>query len=322
MSSYIVTGATSFIGKYLISNLCRQSTHIYAIIRPSSPSRQYFLHMPNVTTVLADMGDTETWKQCIEKADYFFHLGWDGVGDEGRANWQIQSENVKNAIACIHAAAKMGCRAFLFAGSQAEYGIRYENISHPHPHPGGQICKDEAITEETPCNPVLNYAKGKLNVCQSALPLASQLGLTYYHTRIFSIYGKGDHPWALIPTCIKTLCAGREMRLSSCEQKWNYMAAADAADVIVRLMESGAPSGIYHIAGRDTRQLKSFIRDIYDICGGLGSLSFGTYNPSEPPASLNPSIGKLQAAIGPWTERPFRDEISAMVESYRTTGEL
>lgn len=299
----VMTGATSFLGHYLVNELEHRNAEVLAIIRPDSRKQDMYADCPHVRTILVDMDNVNTWVEAIGTADYFLHLGWDGVGAAGRADAAIQQKNIQTAIRCIIGAETLGCRAFLFAGSQAEYG----------PQTG-------IITEETPCCPVIEYGKAKLQVCKQAMARPSLM--KYYHARIFSVYGEGDHPWALIPKCIRTLSAGEDMSLSSCTQYWNYMYAADAAYALCGLLLSGAESGIYNIASKDTRRLREFVEEIYNLCEKMGHLSFGTYKFTESPVNLQPDISRLNCVVQNIPFTPFEKAIAQMVFKYKVKGEL
>ena len=137
------------------------------------------------------------------------------------------------------------------------------------------------------------YGKGKLRVLNNLMPLAQELGINYYHSRIFSVYGPNDHPWTLVSSSINTFIHGEEFKASSGDQLWNFMYIDDAAGALVSLIESNAPSGIYNGASNDTRPLKDFIGEIYKCCGGKGILSLGAYTPVEKTYNLHPDISKI-----------------------------
>lgn len=118
------------------------------------------------------------------QAKAWLHLGWDGAGSDKRKDVKLQEKNIGYALQSLHTAAALGCKRFLFSGSQAEYGI----------------C-NEWMKEEQECHPVSEYGKDKVLVYQQATKAAKELGVDYIHTRIFSVYGPGDHPWSLIETC-------------------------------------------------------------------------------------------------------------------------
>ena len=111
------------------------------------------------------------------------------------------------------------------------------------------------------------------------------------------------------------------MKLSSCMQYWNYMYATDAAYALCGLLMSGAESGIYNIASKDTRRLKEFVEEIYDACEKNGSLSFGTYDYTEKPVSLQPDITRLASVVGDIPLTAFDEAVTRMVRKYRMFGE-
>lgn len=303
MSKYVVTGATSFIGEAVVKELLKKQHQVYVIVRPTSKKRQLYQESWDCHPVFLDLDHIEQCESIIKNADCFLHFGWDGVAAKGRSNSEIQAQNVNHSLMCVKTASKLGCKSFLFAGSQAEYGIKYD-----------------VIREDTVCEPILEYGKGKLDVLKMAQPLAQSLGLKYYHARIFSVYGPGDHPWTLVSSSIEKFLKGEEFKASTGEQTWNFLYIDDAAHALVSLVESNAESGVYNIAGEDTRPLKDFIVEIYRSCGGKGSLSLGAYIPIEVPNNLKPDITKLTNIIGPIMSVAFADGIKRIIEKRENGG--
>ncbi|MEG2404337.1 MAG: NAD(P)-dependent oxidoreductase [Oscillospiraceae bacterium] len=279
MKIAVVTGGTSFIGAQTVRLLLSKSYKVFAIVREGSKNLAALPENSNLQIVMADMWDTDKWVNAIGNADLFFHLGWDGVGAEGRANIAVQNKNIDMTLACLKGASLLRCSRFVFAGTQAEYGEHFDEI-----------------TEETPCNPIIEYGKAKLAVYQKASILAKKLNIQYIHTRIFSVYGKGDHEWALIPSCVKAFCKNESIALSHCTQKWNFMHVSDTAAALVALAQSekSAKYDLYNVASADTRVLKEFVKTIYSLTGCNAELQFGSrLNMREKPVSLMPSVSRL-----------------------------
>lgn len=93
------------------------------------------------------------------QAKAWLHLGWDGAGSDKRKDVKLQEKNIGYALQALHTAAALGCKRFLFSGSQAEYGI----------------C-NEWMKEEQECHPVSEYGKDKVLVYQQATKAAKELG--------------------------------------------------------------------------------------------------------------------------------------------------
>ena len=96
--------------------------------------------------------------------------------------------------------------------------------------------------------------------------------------------------------CIK-LKNGEDVYLSSCEQYWDYMDVADAAEAIRLLGEKGKDSESYNIANGDYHKLSYFVEKAAEVLGADKNLiHYG--QKAEPFVSLKPSVSKLKADTG------------------------
>lgn len=314
----VVTGATSFIGAPMVDKLIEMGHDVYAVVRPASKNLARLgtgrerLHVIEMNLQEADRLDDVILVPC----EAFFHFGWDGAGSDNRMNRAVQQQNVADSLKAMEGAKKLGCRSFLFSGSQAEYGIHRE-----------------AMTEDTPLNPVSEYGKAKVDFCRQAMELTdrwNQAGcdchgdscaergsdrFRYIHARIFSIYGPGDHPWSLVESCLKTFPAGGCLSLGECTQMWNFLYLDDLLEALTALWLNGA-DGIFNVAGEkdETRPLKDYVRLMYEACGCHGSYSCGRRpQNAEGPANLIPDVKKLMEATGWRQETPFKEGIRRMI---------
>lgn len=299
---YIVTGATSFIGLELVGLLLSQHHEIIVICRPGSKALS---KIPNgVEIVMAEMSDYGNLYKDVEKADVFINLAWGGTGHDGRNVQDIQNENVINTIAAMFAADKMGCKVFVEAGSQAEYGTVLEKI-----------------TENTPCHPFSEYGKAKLEVKERLFDLSEQLGIKYIHLRIFSLFGENDHPWTLVMSCIEKMLHNEPIDLSPCTQNWNFLYVKDAVRQIAGLCDYAVNTSdykheVYNIASKDTRELKAFVEEMYSLTQSKSELHFGAVIPSNV-VSLNPDVTKAEAATGYVSNHQFKDIINSIIRKYK-----
>lgn len=294
----VVTGATSFIGSAVCQALLNRGCEVFGIVRPESVSRNRLPTHPHFHEVLCELSNTEVWVSAIGQADSFFHFAWGGPGIDGRSNVDIQKQSANLAMLCVRAAARLGVGRFFLSGSQAEYG-RVSGI----------------IREETPCHPVLEYGKQKHDVSQRAPLLAQSLSMEYVHARFFSVYGPGDHPYTLIPSCIRCFCAGETMALSECTNRWNFLHVEDAAEATIQLMtcQLEKPTCLVNLAGTDTRVLKEFVEEIHRLAGGKGRCDYGARKTAETPVDNWPDVGLLQHLTG-WVPRiPFDQGIMALI---------
>ncbi len=281
----MITGGTSFIGLAVTGELLRRGDHVWTIVRPGSPNRGKLPVHDHLHQVELGLEDMERLPERLGGGhwDGFLHMAWDGVGSAGRSDPAVQEKNIRCSAETVKSAAALGCRRFLFSGSQAEYGS----------------CR-ELTAEDHPCAPVSQYGKAKLEFGRQAAALCEELSMEYIHARIYSVYGPGDHPWSLVNSCLKTFSAGGHMELGECTQHWNFLYIDDMAAAMAELLrQDGISPGIYNVAGEDTRVLREFVEEMYACCGHQGSYEYGKRPPNaEGPASLLPDVGKLKLATG------------------------
>lgn len=295
----VVTGATSFIGAATVQRLLMQGHEVCAVVRPGSANLAHLLAQApesgafgwlelDLQEIARFPYQTGAWTQ----ADAWVHIGWDGAGSDNRTRRDVQQDNVRHSLDAVRTAAALGCTRFLFTGSQAEYGR----------------CR-EAITEDAPCHPVSEYGKAKVDFYRQAERLCKELDLEYLHTRIFSVYGPGDHPWSLIQSCIGAWKQDGVIELGECTQKWNFLYIEDAASALVCLLTKGR-AGVYNIASEDTRILREYIEELYRLCGSRGSYRYGVRaENAEGPADLMPDITKICQETGWRPETTFAEGI-------------
>lgn len=298
---FIVTGATSFIGSHTVKMLLEQGHQVCAVVRPGSSNADKLEYHDNLSVVWQDLSGLNRLiedKECRD-ADIFLHFGWDGIGSAGRNDPEIQKKNLEHSMQAVKTAQELGCGRFLFSGSQAEYGIHRD-----------------AMTETSSCSPVSEYGKAKLEFGRLAMAELKGAQMDFIHARIFSVYGPGDHPWSLVNTALSTFLSGGHMELGECTQKWNFLYIEDMAGAVISLALGLAPrqSGVYNIAGNDTRILREFVEEMYELCGKRGSFSYGLRPPNaEGPASLIPDIKKIEEATGWKPAVSFADGIRSML---------
>ena len=308
----VATGATSFVGSGAVKALLERGHKVYAVLRKGSSKADRLLingAMPeNLVILEEDLGSLERLAEQIpEPCDVFLHMGWKGAGSDSRSAAAIQEENAKDSLNAVQAAKALGCRRFVFTGSQAEYGVH-----------------DALMNEETGCRPTSPYGEAKLKVRIEAEALCRKLSMDYGHARIFSTYGIGDHPWSLLSTCVNTFLSGGVMEMGACTQDWNFMYIDDAGRAVAMLceyqkslMEQGC---VYNLGGLmdETGPLKHFVETVYEMCGRKGSCVYGVRKPNaEGVVNLIPDLTKMKRVIG-WEPRVrFRDGMARVIESVR-----
>ena len=326
--NYLVTGATSFLGAAVSRELLSRGHQVYAPVRKTSANLSALPEDPCFHRIPVSMEEIGTLPaQGIPAPEVCIHFAWGGVGVRGRMDPGIQEKNLAHTMELIRTVADMGCRRFLFAGSQAEYGVTLERVREGS-MPAGPI------PETAECRPVSLYGQYKLRVMKEGGALAASLGMEYFHLRIFSVYGSGDHETSLVSSCVSAAAAGGTAELGPCAQQWNFLHVRDCAALIAALSEksgdkvrSGAVSEdntcpfvpeVYNIGSRDTRQLRDFAEEIFETAGRCGVRFLDRAAGPEGTPYLFPDISRVTEATGLEPEIRFRDGILEMLSHRRS----
>lgn len=299
---FVITGATSFVGLELIDLLLRQGHSVIAVCRKESKKLS---DIPlGVLIVTAEMSEYGNLHHYIDQADVFVNLAWEGTGHGGRNLVDIQKDNITNTTAAIFAANKMGCKLFLEAGSQAEYGST-------------QLPQKETDN----CQPFSEYGKAKLKVKEVGFELSEKLGIKYIHLRIFSIIGENDHLWTLVMSAIRKMLDNEQVDLSLCTQNWNFVYVKDAVRIIISLCinavnDAAFKHEIYNIASDDSRQLKDFVEEMKEITKSKSILNYGTVIPQNL-VSLQPDMSKTLTVSGFNDFHEFKEVITIIINKFK-----
>ncbi|HBB35118.1 MAG TPA: hypothetical protein DDZ80_22810 [Cyanobacteria bacterium UBA8803] len=164
----LITGASGFCGRHLISYLESQDVEIYTLGTKPASQRHYSLTDPADVSTLAD-----TLKTI--QPNYIFHLAGVASSSNPTLFYQI---NIVYAATLLHALEITGDRdcPVLLVGTSAEYGM----VS----------AEQVPIHEETPAHPYSHYGISKLSQTLMGLALSGQ-GRPLVMVRPFNIIGPG-----------------------------------------------------------------------------------------------------------------------------------
>ena len=265
---------------------------------PTAPVRK------RLRKVVCDAADYGSLQHKICKADAFFHFAWAHTIGPGRNDMSAQIRNIEYTINAVHAAKDLGCKIFLGAGSQAEYG-RVSGLLRP----------------DTPTFPETGYGMAKLCAGQMSRVECQNLGIDHVWARILSVYGPHDGPATMISSTIRTLLAEDVPKLTAGEQKWDYLYAEDAALAFWSMARSGHNGAVYPLGSGQALPLREYIvmlRDAIDpsLRLGLGEIPYAPLQVMH----LQADISTLQQDTGFAPVTDFAQGIRKTIEWIRSTA--
>ena len=257
MKRIVVDGATSMLGLALINECILNGISVLAIARADSKRLDAIPDSNFVRVVRCNQEDLKDFKiDHPGECEVYYHFAWGNTRSEERKNVFLQEPNIQYTLDAVLLAKRLGCRRFIGAGSQAEYG----RVS-------GQIGPN------TPVNPDVAYGAAKYAAGKMAGILCNEQGMEYIWTRTFSVYGIGDNVTTLVMYAIDKLLKGEKPSFTKAEQEWDYLYSKDAGRAFRLIGEKGKNGKTYCIGSGESRPLKEYIyvmRDAIDPSLPLG----------------------------------------------------
>jgi len=301
MKKIAVTGATGMIGAALVRYALSKGIEVLCITRKNSGRLN---NLPKSDLMKIEYCDIDQYGSLALDVNYdvFYHFAWDKTSNFYRDDVDTQTANIRYTLDALLLAKRMGCKKFIGAGSQAEYG----RVS-------GTISSDMGVAPDSAYG-VAKYAAGRLSAI-----LAEQLDIEHIWTRIFSTYGINDMDSTMISYCIRSLLNKEMPKLTRCEQIWDYLYCDDAAKAFYLLGENGKNRKVYNIGSGIAKSLKEYVETIRNAIDPNLPLGIGEreYAPMQV-MHLCADISELQKDTGFQPYTSFENGIKKTVEWYRT----
>lgn len=291
------------IGTALINECIKKGIEVYAVLRASSGKKMRLPESEKLHMVDCSLEELETLPQKImEKCDIFYHIAWGNTGENRNSSTELQSRNIAYTLAAVKAAYALGCRRFIGAGSQAEYGPM----------------DVDKISPDSPVNPTTPYGAAKLASGQLARMLCKELGMECIWPRIFSVYGIYEKETTMVASGLRKMLAGEKTSFTPALQRWDYLFSADAGRAYYLIGEKGKDGAVYCVGSGKAAPLKHYIEIMAELTGaeetGIGVRPY----PAGAVMNLCADISSLTADTGFVPEYTFREGIRETITWLKT----
>ncbi len=293
----VITGATGAIGNALINELIKHNIEVLVICRQGSERNSTIPKSELVEVVYCDISELYKMQATNKTYDVFYHLAWMGTTGEARNDMYLQNLNVKYALDALHLAKRLGCKKFIGAGSQAEYG-RFEGV----------------LTSKTPTNPENGYGIAKLCAGLMTLKEAEKTDIEHIWIRVLSVYGPFDTPNSMVASTINKLKQNISPEFTKGEQIWDYLHSFDAARAFYLVAEKGIGSKTYVLGSGKAMPLSRYIKIIGNIVNPDCEIKLGAIEYAKNQVMhLEADISELTFDTGFVPEIDFADGIKSLL---------
>lgn len=302
MKKVLVTGATGMVGATMIQQMLKDNISVTAIIRPNSKK---ILNLPVhklLNIIECNINDYLSLINKLEQDyDVFYHFAWDGTYGDSRDDAYLQDKNIKNALDAVELANHTGCKVFIGAGSQAEFG----------PISG-------LITDKKPKNPVTGYGIAKYSAALLTRIHCEKYEIRHSWGRIVSTYGPMDNSYTMIMSSVIGMVNEKRLSFTKGDQMWDYIYSEDCSRAFYLIGKYGKHGKAYTIGSGNTRKLADFIitmRDSIDTQLEIG-LGEREYFPNQV-MELCADISELAEDTGFIATTTFEEGIKKTIDWYR-----
>ncbi len=297
MDRVIISGATGFIGKWLVKEMLKNHIEVVVLVRNADKlDREYINKICVVET-----GDYDAVQLPLEEYDAFYHLAWAGVNAKEKNEIELQLQNISLSLSAMKLAQRYGCKKFIATGTVAEYTM-CDNIMN-------------VANRQTPSD---FYGASKVAVFYMLEVLARQIGIPFIWAQVPSTFGEGRNDDNIIIYTIKELLAGRKPLFGPLDQMWDFLYVSEVTKALRLIGEYGFAGKTYGIGSGEYSYLKDYILRIRDMINPQLELGIGEL-PASDQRVLSSCVGiyDLVKDTGFKVEIGFDEGMRKTIDYYR-----
>ena len=256
----LVTGATGFVGKYVIAELLKYDHEIVLAVANKSAAIDT---LPNgLARVQLDLNRLDADKDYFAETrqpDLLIHLAWQGLPNYNQ-NFHLE-KNLPGHKLFLQNMIGNGLKQLCVTGTCLEYGM-----------------KEGRLTEDMECKPVIPYAQAKneLRIYLESLQGLHHFNLTWI--RLFYMFGTGQNPNSLLSQLEAALGRGdKDFNMSEGEQLRDYLPVNTVAENIVKIALQDKITGIVNCCSGEPVTVKSLVQDYIEKNDKKINLKLGYY---------------------------------------------
>lgn len=257
----LVTGATGFIGHYVINELLERNHTVVAtsLHKEKAVQASWFNQVTYIPFNINDIAEDNNLFHFFGQPECIIHLAWEGLPNY-KSDHHLK-RNLPLHQLFVKKLAAGGAKNINITGTCFEYGMQ-----------------EGCLSEEMPAQPGNDYAIAKNQLRLFAETLTQQYPYALKWLRLFYMFGKGQAANSLIPQLEKALQSGEaSFNMSGGEQVRDFLPIERVARYIVEASLQTEITGIINICSNQPVTVKDFVINYLEERAQRIQLNLGYY---------------------------------------------
>jgi nucleoside-diphosphate-sugar epimerase len=261
MKKVLVTGATGFIGNYVIKELLKHNVEVIATSSNKEKAKQqlWFDEVKYVEFNFNLLDPSTNYFLYFNEPDISIHLAWEGLTNY-KSSFHLE-KNLPKHKTFLKNLIEHGLKDLTVTGTCLEYGLQ-----------------EGCLKEEMETSPSTPYAIAKDELRVYLQQLQEQYPFTFKWVRLFYMYGKGQNPNSLLSQLDRALKNGETVfNMSGGAQTRDYLPITVVAENIVRIALQIKTEGIINCCSGVGITVNKFVQDYLKSINKTIKLNLGYY---------------------------------------------
>ncbi len=257
----LVTGASGFIGNYVVEELLRQNYSVIASSANQQKAEQaaWFNKVAYIPFDFASFDPNINNYHFFNEPDLMVHLAWEGLPNY-KSSFH-EEINLPRHLELLINLIINGLNDLTIAGTCFEYGMQ-----------------EGCLTEDMPTSPGNPYGRAKDKLRKNLEQLQTVHSFYFKWARLFYMYGKGQNPNSLLSQLDRALENGEPVfNMSGGEQVRDFLPVEKNAANIVKIALQKEITGIINCCSGEPVTVKVFVENYLAKQDNTITLNLGYY---------------------------------------------